>query len=225
MSTTTYLTCVDTREQELDKRGSCNSQAPLPVIHFPKCHTWEAAQCGIISLWKAARKKLGDKWSFYRSLSWAVSVGCFRDVGSALARKGEESGIALVWGGREKFTIGKMDCLSERLRIICLMGQCRRAQRQNAQTSATEHCQLSATFPLSSTFLTWPLPSPPLFSVTFVGVSLEWLVLTWLTVWAKMILIPAVLAAVATVLLLEGPQNVPDIIFLYHPVVSHIIIV
>lgn len=172
---------MDTRKQELDKKGSCDRQAALLINHFPKCHTCEAEQCVIIFLKRAARKKLGDKWSCYRSLknSWEVSVGCFRDVGNDLAKKREESGTALVRWEREKiFTIGKMDCLSESLKIICLMGQCRRAQRQNAQTPATEHCQLSVTFPLSSTFLTQPPPSLSLLSVIFVEVSLERLVLT-----------------------------------------------
>lgn len=47
------------------------------------------------------RKKLGDKWSCFRSLknSWEVSVGCFRDVGNGLARKREEVGTAWVRGG------------------------------------------------------------------------------------------------------------------------------
>lgn len=74
-------------------------------------------------------------------------MGCVRDVGNGLARKREEGVIALVRRERERFTIGEMDCLSERLRIICLMEQHRRAQRQNAQTPAIEHCQLSASLP------------------------------------------------------------------------------
>lgn len=98
---------------------------------------------------EGSKEEAGNKWNCYRSLknSWEVTVACVRDVSNGLARKREESVIALVRRERERFTIGEMDCLSERLRIIYLMGQHRRAQNQNAQTPAIEHCQLSATFP------------------------------------------------------------------------------
>lgn len=127
---------------------------------------------------EGSKEEAGRQVELLLKNSWEVSVGCFRDVGNDLAKKREESGTALVRQEREIFTRGKMDCLSESLKIICLMGQCRRAQRQNAQTPATEHCQLSVTFPLSSTFLTQPPLPPSLLSVIFVEVSLERLVLT-----------------------------------------------
>lgn len=52
---------------------------------------------------RATRKKLGDKWSSYRSLenSREVSGGRFRDVGNSLAKKREETGIGLVRGQRD----------------------------------------------------------------------------------------------------------------------------
>lgn len=62
-------------------------------------------------------------------------------------------------------------------------------------------------------FLTLSPPPPSLLSVVFVDVSLELLILTRLTVWAKTVFISTFLAGKTTVLLLERPQNVPDVNF------------
>jgi len=86
---------------------------------------------------------------------------------------------------------------------------------------------LPAGIPSSSPAPFFTQPSPPLslLSGIFVEVSPELLILTWLTVWAKTIFVSTILAGKTTVLLLEEAQNVPDVIFLYHYIVPHIVIV
>lgn len=86
---------------------------------------------------------------------------------------------------------------------------------------------LSAVIPSSSPapFLTQPPPLFPCSQVFLCRFHLKLLFLTWLTVWAKTIFISTILAGKTTVLLLEGTQNVPDVIFLYNFIVLNIIIV
>lgn len=86
---------------------------------------------------------------------------------------------------------------------------------------------LSDAIPSSSPapFLTQPPPLFPCSQVFLCRFHLKLLFLTWLTVWAKTIFISTILAGKTTVLLLEGTQNVPDVIFLYNFIVLNIVIV
>lgn len=86
---------------------------------------------------------------------------------------------------------------------------------------------LSDAIPSSSPapFLTQPPPLFPCSQVFLCRFHLKLLFLTWLTVWAKTIFISTILAGKTTVLLLEGTQNVPDVIFLYNLIVLNIVIV